>query len=82
MLLTSIILLLVMKKEKELLSVREAAEILDVVRQRVLQLIYADRLKAEKVGNQYVIKLSDLDAVRDRPTGRPSKDETTQAKAK
>jgi excisionase family DNA binding protein len=60
------------KKEK-LLSVSEAAEILGVVRQRVLQLIYADRLDAEKVGRQYVIRESNLNAVKNRKNGRPKK---------
>jgi excisionase family DNA binding protein len=61
-------------KKDRLLSVTEAAEILGVNRQRTHQLIKDGRLKAEMIGTQYVIKESDLDAVKDRPTGRPPKD--------
>ncbi|MEZ5427278.1 MAG: helix-turn-helix domain-containing protein [Pyrinomonadaceae bacterium] len=62
------------KKEDKLLSVTEAAEILGVNRQRTHQLIKDGRLNAQMVGSQWVIKESDLEAVKDRPTGRPPKD--------
>lgn len=61
------------KKKEKLLSVSESAEILGVVRQRVLQLIYQDRLDAEKVGRQYVIRESSLKDVANRKNGRPKK---------
>lgn len=62
------------KKTGNLLSVKDAAEVLHLSEQRIKQLIYDQRLKAEKVGNQWIILESDLDAVKDRSTGRPSKE--------
>ncbi len=62
-----------MKSEK-LLSVKESAEILGVNRQRIQALISQGRLPAQKIGNSYVIKESDLALVADRKTGRPPKD--------
>ncbi len=61
-----------MESEK-LLSVKESAEILGVNRQRIQALISQGRLPAQKIGNSYVIKESDLELVKDRKTGRPSK---------
>ncbi|HMS38920.1 MAG TPA: helix-turn-helix domain-containing protein [Pyrinomonadaceae bacterium] len=57
----------------KLLSVKESAEILGVNRQRVQTLITEGRLPAQKIGNSYVIKESDLELVKERKTGRPSK---------
>ncbi len=62
-----------MESEK-LLSVKESAEILSVNRQRIQALISQGRLPAQKIGNSYVIKESDLELVADRKTGRPPKD--------
>ena len=59
-----------MENEK-LLSVKEVAEILGVNHQRVQALISQDRLPAQKIGNSYVIKESDLELVKDRKVGRP-----------
>ena len=56
-----------------LLSVKQAAEVLGVNRQRVQQLIESERLPAEKVGAYYVIKEKDLELVKDRKNGRPAK---------
>lgn len=56
-----------------LLSVRDAAKILEVNHQRVQALISQGRLPAQKIGNSYVIKESDLELVKDRKTGRPPK---------
>ncbi len=61
------------EKQTNLLSVKQAAGILGVNRQRVQQLIESERLPAEKVGSYYVIKESDLEFVRERKTGRPPK---------
>lgn len=61
-------------KKVKLLSVKDAAEILKLSEQRIKQLIYDERLKAEKVGNQWIIFKSDLEAIKDRTTGRPPKD--------
>lgn len=44
-----------------------------VTRHRVLALIRAGRLRAERVGMQFLIRPADLDAVRDRKPGRPPK---------
>jgi len=62
-------------KESKLLSVKQASERLKVNRQRVLQLIAAQRLPAEKVGSVYVIRESDLKLVENRKAGRPQKSE-------
>lgn len=63
-----------MSEEKvNLLSVRQAAELLGVNRQRVQQLIEAGRLPAEKVGSYYAIRQEDLKLVKERKPGRPSK---------
>ena len=58
----------------EQLSVTEAAELLNVSRRRVLALIEAGRLPAEKIATVYVIKKEDLALVANRPTGRPKKE--------
>ena len=62
-----------MESEK-LLSVKESAEILGVNRQRIQALISQGRLPAQKIGNSYVIKESDLPLIAQRKTGRPPKD--------
>ena len=59
---------------EKLLSVKESAEILGVNHQRVQVLISQGRLPAQKIGNSYVIKESDLELVKDRKTGRPPKE--------
>lgn len=55
------------------LTAKEAATQLGVTKRRVIALIEAGRLKAEKLGNLYIIKPSDLDKVKDRKPGRPPK---------
>ncbi len=55
----------------EYISTNDAAQHLGITRQRVLQLIKHDRLKAEKFANVYMIRRTDLAAVEDRPQGRP-----------
>jgi excisionase family DNA binding protein len=57
----------------KLLSVKEVAAILGVNHQRVQALISQGRLPAQKIGNSYVIKESDLELVKERKTGRPPK---------
>lgn len=57
----------------DLVTVKEAAEILNVTVGRVHQLINENRLPAEKLGSQYVVKKSDLELVNDRKPGRPKK---------
>lgn len=63
------------EKRSKLLSVADVAEKLDLSVQRIKQLIYDERLKAEKVGNQWIIREDDLADVQDRQTGRPRNDE-------
>ena len=58
----------------KLLSVKEVAKILGVNHQRVQALISQNRLPAQKIGNSYVIKESDLELVKDRKPGRPPKE--------
>ncbi len=62
-----------MFRNVDLLTVKEAAELLEVTVGRVHQLINEERLPAEKLGSQYVIKKCDLDLVKDRVVGRPPK---------
>lgn len=61
----------------------EAAELLDVTRGRILQLITAGRLKARKVGRDWWIEPRALDRVRERKpgnhTGRPRTSKTDSA---
>lgn len=66
-----------------LLSTDEAAAELGVSKRRVLALINAEnperKLRAAKVGREFVIKKSDLEAVRGRKGGRPAHDEPNAA---
>jgi excisionase family DNA binding protein len=55
------------------ITAADAAVSLGVTKRRVIALIEAGKLKAEKIGNLYLIKPSDLDKVRDRKPGRPKK---------
>ena len=57
----------------EYLSTHDAAQHLGVTRQRVLQLIKSERLKAEKFANVYMIPRANLAAVEERTQGRPPK---------
>ena len=63
-----------MKKDK-LLSVTEVSELGEISRQRVLQIIEAGDLQAEKVGNNFIIRQYDFDAWSSsrRDAGRPPK---------
>ena len=64
-----------------LLSVADAARELHVSARRVRQFIEAGRLRAHKLGRDYVIVRADLDAVRHRPgPGRPTTKRTRRAK--
>lgn len=57
----------------EVLTTEQAAGRLGVHRSRVHALIHAGCLPAEKFGNVYMIKESDLKLVEDRKPGRPPK---------
>lgn len=58
----------------EFISAAEAAKALGVSKRRVLALIGAGRLRATRVGQAYVIRARDLDAVRVRKPGKPRKE--------
>ncbi len=62
------------------ISTTQAARELGITRQRVLQLIKQDRLKAEKFANVFMIRKADLASVEDRPTGRPPKQDETASR--
>lgn len=59
--------------EEKRFTTKEAAAELGITAARVRQMVLKGRLKAEKFGRDLVIFESDLDAVRDRQTGRPPK---------
>jgi len=57
----------------KIISTAEAATRLGVTQSRVQKMIAAKRLKAIKVGREWLIDPKDLDAVKDRKVGRPRK---------
>jgi len=57
----------------KLLTTKEAAEKLGVSVRRVQAMITDGSLSASKLGRDYVIKESELESVKDRKPGRPSK---------
>ncbi len=56
-----------------LISTKEAAEKLGISMRRVQALITDGRLPAQKIGNSYIVKESDLKIVKERSPGRPKK---------
>ena len=54
-----------------MLTTAQAADILQVSRSRILKLIDAKRLPAEKIGRDWLIRLEDLELVKVRRPGRP-----------
>jgi excisionase family DNA binding protein len=63
----------------KLLTTQQTAERLGVHRSRVHALIQEGRLPAQKFGNVYMIKESDLHLVAERKTGRPPKKKRREA---
>jgi excisionase family DNA binding protein len=61
------------------ISAPEAAKILGVSRQRVLQLIHQKRLEATMVASVYLIKKADLANIEARKAGRPSAPKAAKA---
>lgn len=57
----------------KLLTTKEAAARLNITSRRVVALIQAKTLPAEKIGRDYLIKEKDLDLVANRKAGRPRK---------
>lgn len=64
-----------------LLTTKQAAERLGISIPRIHQLINEERLPAEKMGRDYVIKEEDLRLVEDRKVGRPPKVKAESSKA-
>jgi excisionase family DNA binding protein len=62
---------------KDLISSKEAAEKLGLSLRRVQALITAGRLPAQKIGNSYVVDEKDLELVKERKAGRPTKDKNS-----
>ena len=64
-----------MATKEKLLSVADVSNQANISRQRVLQLIESNELKAEMVGRNYVIRQSDFEAWSSsrRKAGRPPK---------
>lgn len=63
----------------KIISTAEAAKRLGVTTNRVRALIDAKRLKAMKVGREWLIDPKDLAAVKVRKVGRPKSRKTTKA---
>lgn len=60
------------------LTTKEAAKILGVTDVRVRQLVLSGKLPAEKFGRDLMIDEEDLEAIKDRKPGRPSKSYETE----
>ena len=65
----------------KIIGTAEAAKRLGVTANRVRKMILAKRLKAIKVGREWLIDPKDLDAVKDRKVGRPRKARKTAKKS-
>jgi excisionase family DNA binding protein len=63
----------------KLLSTSEAAAALNLTVGRVQQLIWEERLPAQRVGSRYVINEDDLKLVKDIKRGRPRKAQSGEA---
>jgi excisionase family DNA binding protein len=63
-----------------IISTAEAAKRLGVTTNRVRAMIEAKRLKAIKVGREWLIDPKDLEAVKDRKVGRPRKASKSSSK--
>ena len=57
----------------KIISTAEAAKRLGVTQSRVQKMITAKRLKAIKVGREWLIDPKDLEPLKDRKVGRPRK---------
>ena len=60
-------------RRMKIIGTAEAARRLNVTQSRVRVLIDSGRLKAMKVGREWLIDPKDLDAVKERKVGRPRK---------
>ncbi|MBX3281508.1 MAG: excisionase family DNA-binding protein [Acidobacteria bacterium] len=66
----------------DLIGTREAAVRLRISVRRVQALIAAGRLPAERVGNSFAIKETDLKFMKSRRSGRPNNDDQKAAAAR
>jgi excisionase family DNA binding protein len=64
----------------KIIGTAEAARRLNVTQSRVRAMIDAGRLKAMKVGREWLIDPKDLDAVKERKVGRPRKSRKSPGK--
>jgi excisionase family DNA binding protein len=64
------------------LTTKETAEKLGVSAGRVRQMVLAGQLHAEKFGRELMISETDIQAVRNRKTGRPKKTENGKGETK
>ena len=62
--------------EEDLLTTREVAEILKISMRRVCALVESGNLPSKQYGRDHLIKESDLEFVKDRKPGRPSKEKS------
>lgn len=60
-------------EKKEIITVKEAADLLEISLSRIYVLIKQNRLPATKFGNAWLIREADLEAVKERNPGRPKK---------
>ncbi len=60
----------------KLFSTNEVAERLGVTAIRVRAMIRDGKLQSQKIGRDHLIKESDLESVKDRKPGRPSKEQS------
>lgn len=61
----------------ELLSVAQTAQLLDVTRQRVHDLIKNGQIVACKLGRYYYIKTAEAERYQQQPTGKPYQPRST-----
>lgn len=64
------------------LTTKETAEKLGVSAGRIRQMVLAGQLHAEKFGRELMISETDINAVRNRKTGRPKKTENGNGETK
>jgi excisionase family DNA binding protein len=55
----------------DVITTTAAAERLGVTRRRVLQYIAEGRIRAHKMGRDYMVELASVEEFRPRPTGNP-----------
>ena len=56
----------------KVITTTDAAERLGVTRRRVLQYIKEGRVRADKMGRDYMVDLESVEEFRPRPTGNPN----------